>query len=294
MTIRHLKVFICVCKHSNMTKAAEELFIAQPAVSNTIAEIEKNYNVKLFERINKRLFLTDEGKSLLIKAQEVVAAFDEFEELALNSSKKPTLKIGSSLTIGKQKLPWLLRTLKEAFENIDFQVSINQTSVIESKILNGTLDFAFIQGKPSDPNINSKLVDCNTLIAVCGKKYNMPDTVTLKELCKYELLLREDESVSREFLDHIFALENLVVTPVMESISNQALISAAAQNLGVTIMPEALLTRQLTNGGLRKITVSDYEFTRNSYLIHHKDKSFGSIKKEIFDFCYKNYKHKQN
>lgn len=228
--------------------------------------------------------MTDEGKSLLIKAQEVISAFNEFEEQALNSSKKPLLKIGSSLTIGKQKLPWLLKKLKENFADIDFQVSINQTSIIENKILNGALDFAFIQGKTSAPNIKSRLVDCNTLIAVCGKKYDMPDTVTLNELCRYDLLLREDESVSREFLDHIFALENLVVTPVMESISNQALISAAVHNLGVTIMPEALLTQHLGNGGLRKITVSDYEFTRNSYLIHHKDKTFGSVKKRNFRF----------
>ena len=291
MTIRHLKVFLCVCKHQSMTKAAEELFIAQPAVSNTISEIEKNYKVKLFDRINKKLFLTDEGKILLIKAQEVLTAFKEFEEIALNSSKKPILKIGSSLTIGKQKLPWLLRNLKENFKEIDFQVSINQTFIIENKILNGTLDFAFIQGKPSNPSIKSRLVDSNTLIAVCGKKYAMPDTVTLKELCRYDLLLREDESVSRDFLDHIFAMENIVVTPVMESISNQALISAAVQNLGVTIMPEALLTRQLENGALHKIEILDYEFTRNSYLIYHKDKSFGSVKKEIFDFCYKNYKY---
>ena len=248
----------------------------------------------MFERINKKLFLTDEGKVLLIKAQEVLTAFNEFEELALNSSKKPLLKIGSSLTIGKQKLPWLLRNLKEKFEDIDFQVSINQTSIIENKILNGLLDFAFIQGKPSNQNIKSRLVDSNTLIAVCGKKYDMPDTVTLKQLCKYDLLLREDESVSRDFLDNIFALENIVVTPVMESISNQALISAAVQNLGVTIMPEAMLSRQLKNEALRKITVSDYEFTRNSYLVYHKDKSFGSVKKDIFDFCYKNYKYMQN
>ncbi len=294
MTIRHLKIFICVCKHQSMTKAAEELFIAQPAVSNTIAEIEKNYNIKLFDRINRRLFLTEEGKNLLIKAQEAVSAFDEFEEMAQNSSKKILLKIGSSLTIGKQKMPRLLRLLKEKFPDIDTQVSINQTSIIENKILGGTLDFAFIQGKPSDPNIKSKLIDCNTLIAVCGKKYNMPNTVTLKELCKHDLLLREDESVSREFLDHIFALENIVVTPVMESISNQALISAAVQNLGVTVLPEALLKRQLENGGLRKIAVSDYEFTRNSYLIYHKSKTFGSVKKEIFDFCYKNYKNTKN
>ncbi len=290
MTIRHLKVFVCVAKHLSMTKAAEELFIAQPAVSNTISEIEKNYSINLFERINKRLFLTDEGKTLLIKAQEVLSAFDQFEEFATSSSLKPLLKIGSSLTIGKQKLPWLLKNLKEKFIDIDFQISVNQTSVIESKILNGGLDFAFIQGKPSDNNIKSRLVECNTLIAVCGKKYDIPQSVNLKELCKYDLLLREDESVSREFLDHIFARENIVLTPVMESISNQALISAAVQNLGVTILPESLLTRQLNNGGLRKIEVTDYEFTRNSYLIYHKDKSFGSVKKEIFDYCYQNYK----
>lgn len=294
MTIRHLKIFICVCKHQSMTKAAEELFIAQPAVSNTISEIEKNYNVKLFDRINKRLFITEEGKNLLIKAQEAVGSFDEFEEMAQNSSKKPLLKIGSSLTIGKQKMPRLLRLLKENFPDIDTQVSINQTSIIESKILSGALDFAFIQGKPSDPNIKSKLIDCNTLIAVCGKKFNIPNTVSLKELCKYDLLLREDESVSREFLDNIFALENIVVTPVMESISNQALISAAVQNLGVTVLPESLVIRQLENGGLRKITVSDYEFTRNSYVIYHKSKTFGSVKKEVFDFCYKNYKNSKN
>lgn len=289
MTIRHLKVFITVCKHGSMTKAAEELFIAQPAVSNTISEIEKNYNVVLFNRINKRLHLTEEGKNLYIKAQEVISSFEEFEELAQNSSLKPLLKIGSSLTIGKQQMPRLIRSIKENF-NVDIQISVNQTSVIENKIANGLLDFGFIQGRPSDPNIVSRLIDTNILIAACGKNYDIPDTVTLKELCRYDLLLREDESVSREFLDHIFALENLSVTPVMESISNQALISAAVQNLGVTVLPEALLKRRLENGTLRKITVSDYAFSRNSYIIYHKNKAFGSVKKDIFDFCYKTYR----
>ncbi len=291
MTIRHIKVFVCVAKHLSMTRAAEELYIAQPAVSATISDIEKHYNVQLFERINRRLLLTDEGKKLLIKAQALLAAFDDFEESATNSSKRPALRIGSSLTIGKQKIPKLLRGLKEVFTDIDFQISINQTSIIENKILNGALDFAFIQGKPSDTSIKARLVECNTLAVVCGSNYDMPDSVTLKELCKYDLLLREDEGVSREFLDHIFARENIVVNPVMESISNQALISAAVQNLGVTILPEAMLTRQLNSGELRKINVFDYEFTRNSYLIYHKDKVFGSIKKDIYDYCYNQYRN---
>ncbi len=289
MTIRHIKFFVCVAKHLSMTRAADELFIAQPAVSTTISEIERQYNVQLFERINRRLVLTDEGKKLLIKAQSVLAAFDDFEETATNSSKNPRLRIGASLTIGKQKIPGLLRKLKEHFAEMDFQISINQTSIIESKILNGAIDFAFIQGKPSDVNIDARLIECNTLAVACGKGYAMPDEVSLKELCEYDLLLREDEGVSREFLGHIFARENIVVNPVMESISNQALISAAAQNLGVTILPESLLTRQLQSGELRKITVSDYEFTRNSYLIYHKAKVFGSAKKDILDYCYENY-----
>ncbi len=290
MTVRHLKIFACVAKHLSMTRAAEELFIAQPAVSNTISEIERNYNVKLFERINRRIFLTEEGKSLLIKAQTVISAFDEFEETATNSSQKPRIKIGSSLTIGKQKIPKLLERLKQDYGEIDFQISINQTSIIENKISGGVLDFAFIQGKPSDVNIKSRLVECNTLVAVCGRTYDIPDTVTLKQLCKYDLLLREDESVSREFLDHIFARENIVVNPVMESISNQALISAAKRNLGVTILPESLLKHQLKKGELKIINVTDYEFTRNSYLIYHKDKTFGAAKKDVFDYCYKNYR----
>ncbi len=289
MTIRHLKVFVCVAQHLSMTKAADELFIAQPAVSNTISEIEKHYKIQLFERINRRLFLTDEGKSLLIKAQSVLSAFEEFEDAATSSSIRPHVKIGASLTIGTRIIPSLLRSLKEAFEDIDFQISINQTSIIESKILNGTLDFAFIQGKPSDTNIKSCLVEKNTLVAVCGKNYNIPETVTIKELCKYDLLLREDESVSREFLDQIFARENIVVNPVMESISNHALISSAKRNLGVTILSESLVKHHLKRDKLRKINVLDYEFTRNSYLIYHKDKTFGSVKQDIFDYCYNSY-----
>ncbi len=290
MTRRHLKVFVCVAKHLSMTKAAEELFTAQPAVSTTISELEKHYDVRLFERLNKRLYLTDEGKKLRIKAQAVLAAFDDFEESATASAQKPKLKIGSSLTIGKQKIPGLLRGLKEDFPDIEFQISINQTSIVESKIVNGTLDFAFIQGKPSDPNIDSRLLECNDLIVACGSGYDMPDGVTLKELCTYDLLLREDEGVSREFLDHVFARENMVLNPVMESISNQALIAAAVHNLGVTILPEYLLTRQLESGELRRIAVFDYAFTRNSYLIYHKDKNFGSVKKAVFEHCYENYR----
>lgn len=82
MTLRHLKIFAAVCEHGSTTKAAEALYIVQPTVSHTIAELEKHYKVPLFERVNQRLVLTDIGKELLVKAKEILAEFDNFESLA--------------------------------------------------------------------------------------------------------------------------------------------------------------------------------------------------------------------
>ncbi len=289
MTVRHLKVFVCVCKHSSITKAAEEIFVAQPAISNTISEIEKHYNIILFNRINQRLHITEEGKLLLLKAKEVLSAFEEFELQAQRVSVKPLLKIGSSITIGKQQIPNLIKTVKENYSDINIQISVNQTAVIEEKIADGNLDFAFIQGKPANTHIKSKLVAKNRLIAVCGTNFPIPESLTLKELCKYDLLLREDGSVSREFLSQAWGSHNINVTPVMESVSNQALISAARENLGVTILPEALILSRIKRGQLKKIEITDCEFSRNVYIIYHKNKSFGGVKKDVFEFCRKNF-----
>jgi len=77
MTLRHLKVFVCVCEHGSITRAAEELMVAQPAVSKTISELEKYYGVLLFSRIKQRLSPTREGKELLVRAKEVLSAFDK-------------------------------------------------------------------------------------------------------------------------------------------------------------------------------------------------------------------------
>lgn len=294
MTVRHLKVFVCVCKHSSITKAAEELFVAQPAISNTISEIEKHYNIILFNRINQRLHITEEGKLLLLKAKEVLSAFEEFELQAQSVSVRPLLRIGSSITIGKQQMPNLIKILKENHSDINVQISVNQTAVIEEKIADGSLDFAFIQGKPSNQNIKSKIVAKNRLIAVCGVDFNIPQSLTLKELCQYDLLLREDGSVSREFLTQAWIGHNISITPVMESVSNQALISAARENLGVTILPEALLLSQIKRGRLKKIEITDCEFSRNVYIIYHKNKSFTGVKRQVFDFCHKNFDGESN
>lgn len=109
MTLRHLRIFKEVCELKSVTKAANKLYIAQPAVSVAIAELEKKYDVKLFQRIKNRMVITSAGKQLYERALTVLNNFDDFESTAYESGKTCGLKIGASLTIGTFLLPAMIK-----------------------------------------------------------------------------------------------------------------------------------------------------------------------------------------
>ncbi|MDD4688250.1 MAG: LysR family transcriptional regulator [Eubacteriales bacterium] len=276
MTIRHLKVFITVCKYNNFTRAAEELHIAQPAVSTTIAEIEKYYSVLLFERINKKIILTEAGKKLLVKAREVVTSFDDFESLANQTETTTMLKIGASLTIGRTIIPKLLSIFKQDYPETAVSVSIGQALDIERKVADGILDFALVEGRVSFPNIKVKPFAEDKLIPVGGKDFIVPPKLTVQELSKLPLLLREKGSSSRDFVDSLFSIQALTAHPIVESASNEAIISIAAQNHGIAILPQSIVKEHIGQS-LKEINVLDVSFNRKFYLIHHKDKKINII-----------------
>ena len=100
MTLRHLRIFLAVCREGSATAAAERLYIAQPTVSVALRELESHYNVTLFDRLGRRLFLTDAGKQMRSYAQHIVALLDEMEVQAQAWEETGTLRLGSSITIG--------------------------------------------------------------------------------------------------------------------------------------------------------------------------------------------------
>ena len=158
MTIRHLKVFVEVCENSSITKTAEIMHIAKPAISQTIADIEKYYNVILFNRINQRLVITETGKILLQKAKEVIANFDEFENLAIATLENPIIHIGASLTFGITHLPRIMNYVKQNYPNVQLLTTINNSKEIEQGVLDGTIDFGIVEGSISNKNI--KIENC--------------------------------------------------------------------------------------------------------------------------------------
>ncbi len=285
MTVRHLKTFIAVCEAGGITKAASVLYVAQPAVSQTIAEIEKYYNVILFDRIGNRLVLTDSGKRLLAKAKETVASFDDFEHLARESETNTDLRIGASLTIGRLYVPQMVAAINRELPQIRLSVIIQQTSGIERLLTNGNLDFAFVEGSIHSKHLITQAVFQDRLTAVSSCRFAVPKQITLEELTKYPLLLREPGSASRDLLNATLSVNNLTARPTIESASNQALISCAAAGNGIAVLPQNLVKECVEQGKLKTITITDCDFDRDYLLAYHKNKRFYSMQERALSIC---------
>lgn len=285
MTVRHLKTVIAVCEMGGITKAASALYVAQPAVSQTISEIEKYYNVILFGRIGNRLVLKDSGKRLLAKAKETVASFDDFEHLARESETNTDLHIGASLTIGRLFVPQMVVAINLELPQIRLSVIIQQTSVIEGSLVNGSLDFAFVEGSIHSSHLITEAVYQDQLTAVSSCQFAVPKEITLEKLTKYPLLLREPGSASRDLLNATLSVNDLTATPMIESASNQALIVCAAAGNGIAVLPHNLIKECVEQGKLKTITITDCDFDRDYLLAYHKNKRFYSLQEQALSIC---------
>ena len=115
MTLRHLKIFMTVFETSNFTKAGEKLLMAQPAISLAIKELEDNYGVRLFERIRRNIYPTEQGKMLYQYATTLLAMYDEMNDVMRNLDEKSTIRIGSSITVSNYILPTLISESRRLF-----------------------------------------------------------------------------------------------------------------------------------------------------------------------------------
>ncbi len=287
MTIRHLKVFISVCETGNMSKTAKLLHIAQPAVSYTIAELERLASAKLFERVNQKLAISDFGKELLPKAREAVSSFEECERLVRRGSREESVKIGASVTIGKTIIPKLLSEIKELYPSAAPFVSINSTKLIADSVATGKLDFALVEGLVDSPPLTSLELSGDKLIAASAMDFPAPKVCSVKELASFPLLLREVGGISRELVENLLSSLSIPFSPFIESSSTDALLSAAKSGLGIVILPAGLLEASIEAGELREIEISDATLERKYYLIKNKTRALSKIAEKIYELFVK-------
>lgn len=285
MTIRHLKTFCAVCEEGGITRAAEKLCVAQPSVSQTIGELERYYGVSLFDRVGRRLVLTPEGERLRVKAQEAIASFSEFEEAARDTKARHIIRIGSSVTAGQMVLPRLITAIETTLDRAECRAIADSAAAVEQLVEEGSLDFALVEGSVSRA-LAAEAVFSDRLLAVCSAEMKIKNTLSPSELVSLPLLLRRRGSASRDLLDERLSALGLKAQPKLSSSSNSVLLAAAREGLGVAVLPEALVSADLSAGRLKEVWIQGLELSRRWFAVRRQDKKFTPVQQQAFELLF--------
>lgn len=291
MTIRHLKIFLSVCESScNTTKAAEELHMTQPAVSLAIKELEQHYGVILFDRIGRRLKITEAGQRLMEYSSHILSLFDDMEKGMKDWDSFGIIRIGASITIGSQFLPNYVKAFYNRFPGTEVNAVIGSSELLEQKILNNELDFALIEGVPHAPSLVAEEYMEDHLAVICPANgcFYQGKQFSVDEFRQQKFLLREHGSGTRETFDRTTEAAGFSVRPAWEAMSTTALVNAVINGLGIAVLPYRMVIGPLERGLIVSASVEGLSFKRKYQIIYHREKYLTSSARRFIDLC-RNY-----
>lgn len=288
MTLRHMKIFRCVCENgSNTTKAAEVMHMTQPAVSLAIRELEQYYGITLFDRIGRRLQITEGGQRLLQYASHISSLFEDMEKTIRDWDSFGLLRVGASITIGSQFLPGYVKAFNARCPGTEVRVLVAPSDRLEQKILSSELDIALMEGVPHSQDLISEeyLEDHLSVICPADGLFQQGQQLTIEEFRKQKFLLREPGSGTRDVFDRVVREAGFSVNPVWEATSTTALVNAVINGLGIAVLPHRMVTGPLERGQAVTVGVDGLDFHRRFHIVYHKDKFLTASAKEFLGLC---------
>ncbi|GLB28536.1 LysR family transcriptional regulator [Lacrimispora amygdalina] len=288
MSIRHLRIFLTVCECNNsITRAAKKLYMTQPSVSVAIQELEKYYGIILFDRISRRLYLTEAGRQFLEYAQRIFALLDDMEKGIRNWDTIGVLRVGASITIGSQFMPSYVEKFSAIYPEAEVQVFIGTSHQLEQKLLNNELDFALVERPVHESSLVAEpyMEDSLAVIAPGRSPYYPGQVLKKEELSGQKFLLREHGSGTRELFEEVMEKEDITVKPVWEGMSTTALVNAVIHGLGIAVVPRRMVSGPLEKKLVYPLKIEGAEFKRCFYIVHHKDKLLTRTFQEFIDLC---------
>ena len=287
MKLRHLRVFLSVCDAGNMTAAAEKLHMTQPSVSQTIAELENFYQVKLFERLGRKLFISVAGQTLETYARHIVNLNREAEESMRELNRQGSLRVGASTTVGASIFSEIIAAFVREQPQVKIKSIVNNTKEIEELLLLDQLDLGLVEGKISSPGILSEPFMQEDLAVVCGASHPLAKKKTVKpaELEQYEFVVREQGSGTRELFESVMASQGLhwQVYGVYNNV--EAIKKVVAAGLALSVMSRLVIEREVAAGELLVVDLKKMQFSRQFSIVHHKNKYLPSLLQRFIQLC---------
>ena len=266
-----LKVFRAVAEHLNFHKAAEQLFLTQPAVTLQIKALEQDLGVRLFDRSVGRIALTGQGSILLDYATKMAALAEEAEqELGCEDGKiSGQLSLGVSTTIAQYVLPRLLGAFLADYPAVEFSLHSGNTSDIVQLLLDGGVAIGLIEGPARDRGIHREPFMEDELVLIMPRQFET-DHLSESQFLASSLLMREQGSGSRRVVEAAlekagFKLKSF--SKVMDLDSTEAIKSAVETGLGIAFVSRWAIGKELELGTLKIGQVSGVKITRHFALV---------------------------
>lgn len=293
MTIRHFKIFIAVCETMNMTSAADKLFISQSAVSQAISELESHYCIKVFERISRKLYLTQAGEKLLSYARHIIIMTEKAEVEMKALTENGLIRIGASVTVGGNVLPNLVWNYKKISPSSEVQVIENNTEMIEKQIICDKLDIALVEGETTSPDIIVKPFMSDELVLISGANHRLSKKTLIepKELELEDFIIREKGSGTRKTFENVMSVNNLNWKASWVCNNVDTIKTAVAQGLGVSIISELAVKNELALGLIHKSYINGLSFSRKFKIIYHKNKFLTEQMENFIKLCIEQYQN---
>lgn len=289
-TLHQLDIFKKIVEVKSVTKASEQLFLTQPAVSIQLKNFQDQFKLPLFEIVGRKLYITEFGEEI---GKAAIKILDEVEAINYKSSLFEGKLAGklklSVVSTAKYAMPYFLTNFIKENNEVDITMDVtNKMSVIRS-LENNDCDFAMVSTIPKKLKIDSIELMKNQMFFVAGKDYNISENpISLQDLNKSIFLFRENGSATRLAMEKYLIKHKIAIKKKMELTSNEAVKQAIIAGLGISIMPLIGIQDSLKIGDLKILKIKDLPIETNWNLIWLKTKNLSNVAKAFKNYILEN------
>lgn len=285
-TLHQLRIFNEIAEHQSITKAADALFLTQPAVSIQLKKLQDQFDIPITETVGKTIYLTNFGQEILIAVKELLELANNIQNLTLAHKDELIGQIKmSSVSTGKYILPFLIADFYNQNPGLELKMDVTNREQVISDIANNEVDFALVSIPPDRIQYESFELFSNKLVLVTSRDQDSADLFG-----EVPLIYREKGSGTRMLLEKFLLQNKIKNLKKIELRSNEAVKQAVLAGMGMSIMPLIGIKHEIFSGELKIIPIDGLPLETTWRIIWPKGKKHGIAASKLLEYLmeYKN------
>jgi DNA-binding transcriptional LysR family regulator len=286
-TFRQLEVFEAIARLGSFTRAAEELFLTQPTVSMQIKKLTETVGLPLFEKVGKRLYLTDAGKALLTTSHDIFESLNNFEMLTadMKGLRQGRLRL-AVVTTAKYFAPRLLGAFCQLYPGIDVSLKVSNRERLLERLSENQDDLYILGQPPEGLDVAYAPFLGNPLVVLAPNNHPLVGerNISLARLAEEPFIMREPGSGTRNAVERLFHEHGLKLKVRMELGSNEAIKQAIIGGLGISVLSRHTLVLDAATGQLATMDVQHFPIQRQWYTVYPAGKEPTIVVQTFLDF----------